>query len=117
MYKRILCVLYALLISALCACAPEKDASVPQQTQAADATPATETSPASETVHTEVEEPKPVMLNKDTADLGIQSGNYALRNRRGEYFRARPSVHHLSELPYLFCLLFFLLLHHRLKPY
>lgn len=101
MYKRILCVLYALLISALCACAPEKDASVPQQTQAADATPAPETSPASETVHTEVEDPKPVMLNKDTADLGIQSGNYALRNRRGEYLFQQDGVLGFGDTPYL----------------
>ncbi len=78
MHKRVLCALCALLMGALCACAP-----------------------AHETVRPEAEKAQPVELNMAEADLGVQSGNYALRNRRGEYLFQQDGVLGLGDTPYL----------------
>ena len=92
MYKRALCVLCALLLSVLCACAPKQDVSDPAGT-----TPA----PAQEIIQTEADAAQPVELNTAEADLGIQSGNYALRNRRGEYLFQQDGALGLGDTPYL----------------
>ena len=97
MCKRILCVLCALLLSVLCACTPGQDVSAPEETIAAEPTPA----PAQETLQPEADAAQPVELNMAEADLGIQSGNYALRNRRGEYLFQQDGVLGFSDTPYL----------------
>lgn len=97
MHKRVLCALCALLMAALCACAPKQEVSAPEETIAAEPTPA----PAQEIIQTEAEKAQPVELNTAEADLGIQSGNYALRNRRGKYLFQQDGVLGLSDTPYL----------------
>lgn len=92
MYKRVLCALCALLMAALCACAPKQEVSDP-----AGSTPA----PAQEIIQTEAEKAQPVELNTAEADLGVQSGSYALRNRRGEYLFQVEGVLGFSDTPYL----------------
>lgn len=92
MYKRVLCALCALLMAALCACVPKQEVSDP-----AGSTPA----PAQEIIQTEAEKAQPVELNTAEADLGIQSGSYALRNRRGEYLFQVEGVLGFSDTPYL----------------
>lgn len=82
----------ALLMAALCACAPKQEVSDP-----AGSTPA----PAQEIIHPEADAAQPVELNMAEADLGIQSGNYALRNRRGEYLFQVEGVLGFSDTPYL----------------
>lgn len=82
----------ALLMAALCACAPKQEVSDP-----AGSTPA----PAQEIIQPEADAAQPVELNMAEADLGIQSGNYALRNRRGEYLFQVEGVLGFSDTPYL----------------
>ncbi len=82
----------ALLMAALCACAPKQEVSDP-----AGSTPA----PAQEIIQTEAEKAQPVELNTAEADLGVQSGNYAIRNRRGEYLFQVEGVLGFSDTPYL----------------
>ena len=91
MYKRVLCALCALLMAALCACAPKQEVSDP-----AGSTPAS----AQEIIQTESDAAQPVELNMAEADLGIQSGEYALRNRRGEYLFQQDGVLGFSDTPY-----------------
>lgn len=88
MHKRVLCALCALLMAALCACAPKQEVSAPAQ----------------EIIQTEAEKAQPVELNTAEADLGIQSGNYALRNRRGEYLFQQDGVLGFGDMPYLWYL-------------
>ena len=97
MHKRILCALCALLMAALCACAPKQEVSAPEETIAAETTPA----PAQEIIQTETEEAQPVELNTAEADLGVQSGNYAIRNRRGQYLLQVEGVLGFGDTPYL----------------
>ena len=97
MHKRVLCALCALLMAALCACTPKQEVSAPEETIAAEPTPA----PAQEIIQTETEEAQPVELNMAEADLGVQSGNYALRNRRGEYLFQVEGALGFSDTPYL----------------
>lgn len=78
MYKRVLCALCALLMAALCACAPKQ-----------------------EIIQTEAEKAQPVELNTAEADLGVQSGNYALRNRCGQYLLQVEGVLGFGNTPYL----------------
>lgn len=85
MHKRVLCALCALLMAALCACAPKQEVSAPAQ----------------EIIQPENGEAQPVELNTAEADLGIQSGSYALRNRRGEYLFQQGGVLGFSDMPYL----------------
>ena len=100
MYKRVLCALCALLMAALCACAPKQEVSAPEETIAAETTPA----PAQEIIQTEAEEAQPVELNTAEADLGVQSGNYAIRNRRGQYLLQVEGVLGFGDTPYLWYL-------------
>lgn len=100
MYKRVLCALCALLMAALCACAPKQEVSAPEETIAAEPTPA----PAQEIIQTEAEEAQPVELNTAEADLGVQSGNYAIRNRRGQYLLQVEGVLGFGDTPYLWYL-------------
>lgn len=76
MYKRMLSILLTLLLLTLCACAP-KD------------TP---------TVGTE---PEPLKPDMSQADLGIEAGNYALRNYRGQYLFQESGMLGLRDTPYL----------------
>lgn len=87
----------ALLMAALCACAPKQEVSAPEETIAAEPTPA----PAQEIIQTEAEKAQPVELNTAEADLGVQSGNYAIRNRRGQYLLQVEGVLGFSDTPYL----------------
>lgn len=100
MYKRVLCALCALLMAALCACAPKQEVSAPEETIAAEPTSA----PAQEIIQTETEEAQPVELNTAEADLGVQSGNYAIRNRRGQYLLQAEGVLGFGDTPYLWYL-------------
>lgn len=90
----------ALLMAALCACAPKQEVSAPEETIAAETTPA----PAQEIIQTEAEEAQPVELNTAEADLGVQSGNYAIRNRRGQYLLQVEGVLGFGDTPYLWYL-------------
>lgn len=100
MHKRILCALCALLMAALCACAPKQEVFAPEETITAETTPA----PAQEIIQTETEEAQPVELNTAEADLGVQSGNYAIRNRRGQYLLQVEGVLGFGDTPYLWYL-------------
>lgn len=92
MYKRVLCALCALLMAALCACTPKQEVSEP-----AGSTPA----PVQEIIQPEADAAQPVELNTAEADLGVQSGNYALRNQCGEYLFQQDGVLGFSDMPYL----------------
>ncbi len=100
MYKRVLCALCALLMAALCACAPKQEVSAPEETITAETTPA----PAQEIIQTEAEEAQPVKLNTAEADLGVQSGSYAIRNRRGQYLLQVEGALGFGDTPYLWYL-------------
>ena len=97
MCKRILCVLCALLLSVLCACTPGQDVSAPEETIAAEPTPA----PAQETLQPEADAAQPVELNMAEADLGVQSGSYALRNQCGQYLLQADGSLGFGDTPYL----------------
>lgn len=84
--------LCALLLSVLYACAPKQEVSAPEET-----TPA----PAQEIIQTEIEEARPVELNAAEADLGVQSGSYAIRSQRGEYLLQVDGVLGFGDTPYL----------------
>lgn len=82
----------ALLMAALCACTPKQEVSEP-----AGSTPA----PVQEIIQPESDAAQPVELNTAEADLGVQSGNYALRNQCGEYLFQQDGVLGFSDMPYL----------------
>ncbi len=86
MYKRMLSVLLALLLSVLCACAPNE---APVSDAESELTP------------DQPSEPKPLKLNVGQTDIGIETGNYALRNYRGQYLFCESGTLGLRDTPYL----------------
>ena len=103
MYKRLLSILLALLLLALCACAPEQAAPAPEETPTVVAAPEPVPEPSSEPVETGIAEPapKPLKLNVGQADLGIETGSYALRTYRGQYLFQQSGILGLRDTPYL----------------
>lgn len=94
MYKRMLSILLTLLLLTLCACTPKDTPTV-----------GTEPEQSAKPVPTEavVEEPAPEPLKPDASqvDLGIEAGNYALRNYRGQYLFQESGLLGLRDTPYL----------------
>lgn len=83
-----LSILLALLLLTLCACTPE---AVPEQSAEPAPTEAVVEEPA----------PEPLKPDMSQADLGIEAGNYALRNYRGQYLFQESGMLGLCDTPYL----------------